>query len=94
MRIAGFDGIRGFGAVMVVAAHLGMLEFLKAHGLERLFPLLDGKTCLEVGEGFLLVYRRNWLVPPQDINEFLATGRQVYGVLTNREPKDKSAATG
>jgi hypothetical protein len=50
---------------------------------ERLFSLLDGKTCLEAGEGFLLLYCRNRLVAPQDIDEFLASGRQIYAVLVS-----------
>jgi peptidoglycan/LPS O-acetylase OafA/YrhL len=39
VRIVGFDGIRGIGALMVVACHLGLLAFLKEHGQEQLFPL-------------------------------------------------------
>jgi hypothetical protein len=60
---------------------------------ERLFSLLDGESSLEAGEGFLLFYRRNKLVPPQDIDEFLATGRQIYDVLTSREDRTSAATS-
>jgi hypothetical protein len=49
---------------------------------ERLFPLLDGERCLEAGEGFLLLYRRYRLVAPQDLDELVRTGLEIYSVLS------------
>ncbi len=45
---------------------------------EELTALLDGKICLEVGEGFLLLYRKDKLVDPRDVDSFLQGGLEVY----------------
>jgi hypothetical protein len=49
---------------------------------ERLFALLDGRRCLEAGEGFLLLYRRDRLLAPQDLDELVRTGLEVHSILS------------
>jgi hypothetical protein len=56
---------------------------------ERLFPLLDGERCLEAGKGFLLLYRRDRLVAPQDIDELVRTGMEVYSALAGATSEDE-----
>jgi hypothetical protein len=56
--------------------------------------VLDGKKCLEAGEGNLL-YRRNGLVAPEDIDELVRTGLEIYSLLSrptsdNQAPADYS----
>jgi hypothetical protein len=77
------DGFRGNVALpdgyRVITEDAGALERLD----ERLHTLLDGRTCLEAGEGFMLLYRRDALVAPQDIDELARTGVEIYSVLTD-----------
>jgi hypothetical protein len=51
---------------------------------ERLFPLLDRRTCLEAGEGFLLLYRRNRVVVPEKVDELVRTGLEIFSILSGR----------
>jgi hypothetical protein len=51
---------------------------------ERHFPLLNGQTCLEAGEGFLLLYRRNRVVAPENVDELVRTGLGICSKLSGR----------
>jgi hypothetical protein len=44
----------------------------------RFAGLLDGKITVEAGEGMLLVYRKDRLVQPVQIEEFMRQGLEIY----------------
>jgi hypothetical protein len=44
----------------------------------RLSGLLDGKTTVEAGEGVLLVYRKDKLAQPDQIEELMRQGLEIY----------------
>ena len=50
---------------------------------DDLVELLDGTTCIEVGEGHLLIYRRGHLVSPPLIEFFVKEGTVAYGVIAD-----------
>ena len=58
---------------------------------ERLFGLLDEKTSLEAGEGFLLLYQRDHLVSPEDLEERFKTGLEIYAALCDQISDSKSS---
>jgi hypothetical protein len=58
---------------------------------QQLFGLLDEKTSLEAGEGFLLLYQRDHLVSPEDLEEWFKTGLEVYAALCDQISDVKSS---
>jgi hypothetical protein len=52
---------------------------------ERLFACLDGQMTLEAGGGCMLLYRRDRLVAPEELDAFLATGLQIYTLVCGIE---------
>lgn len=86
------DGFRGNAALQdgyrVISEDADALGRLD----ERLLTSLDGRTCLEAGEGFMLLYRRDALVAPQDIDEMARTGLEIYSVLTDPMSQIESPA--
>jgi hypothetical protein len=49
---------------------------------ERLFQWLDRHMTLEAAGGCMLLYKRGQLVAPHEIDDFLATGMQIYSLLS------------
>jgi hypothetical protein len=54
---------------------------------QRLFTCLDRRMTLEAGGGCMLLYRRDRLVASDELDNFLATGLQVYSLLVGMKPK-------
>jgi hypothetical protein len=48
---------------------------------ERLLAYLDRQMTLEAGGGCMLLYRRDRLVAPEEIDNFLSVGRQICTLL-------------
>ena len=47
---------------------------------QRLFASLDWPMTLEAGGGCMLLYQRDRLVAPDEIDDFLAIGMQIYAI--------------
>jgi hypothetical protein len=56
---------------------------------ERLLACLNRQTTLEAGGGCMLLYRRDRLVAPEELDDFLASGLQICSLLCGMNlPKD------
>ena len=73
----------GYRVVSQDSETLGSLD-------DQLSASIDGKMCLEVGEGFLLLYRRDKLVDPQDLEDFLRIGLRIYSQVSGPDSDTKS----
>ena len=47
----------------------------------RLFTDLDRRMTLEAGGGCMLLYQSGRLVPPNELDDFLAKGLQIHSLL-------------
>lgn len=50
---------------------------------DELFNLLYGPTCLEVGEGYMLLYRKEHLTSAIEIEHLIKTGITIHSVLAD-----------
>ncbi len=60
---------------------------------EELFDLLDGTTCLEAGEGFLLLYRPDQLATPPEIELKIKAALGIHSVLADSPITGQSTAS-
>ncbi len=59
----------------------------------RLSTVLDGKISVEAGEGMLLVYRKDKLVEPDQIEDLIRQGLDVYSALRDAAITQKASAS-
>ncbi len=59
----------------------------------RLISLLDGKISVEAGEGMLLVYHKDKLAEPDQIEELLRHGLDIYSAIRDAVIAQYSSAS-